>query len=252
MNSGYFKTKDQTFLSYSYSGSGPIDVIILHGGLGDSREMAAISNNLDPRTFRLIQMEFRGHGMSYHGTKDLDYNLYADDAFFLMDDLGIKTASVIGYSDGAITGLVMAYTQPERIRTVIAISPDTGRAGWNETIDLSTTFDELKQNEEMRADYSEISPEPEKFELLLSRVKALWESEKHLDLEKLKEIKAFCWIVGSENDEYIKKEDLDLIQKEIPNADKYFFFDLTHGEITPSIAELFIGNDHVLTSILKG
>ncbi len=252
MASGYFKTSDNTFLHYSWTGSGPMDVIVLHGGLGDSREMAAIVDNLDPWQFRLIQMDFRGHGLSYHGEKDLDYELYADDVFSLMDELAIKKAAVIGYSDGAITGLIMAYRKPERVRAVVAISPDTGIAGWVDNTDLDVTFKEIAQSEEMQADYQEISPEPRKFELLLSRVKSLWQSEKHLDLVLLREIKAFCWVIGSENDEFIKKEDLELIKNEIPNSDTYFFFDLKHGELTSAVAGLSIGNDHVLSSILKG
>ncbi|KAB2907180.1 MAG: alpha/beta hydrolase [Ignavibacteriales bacterium] len=252
MNSGYFKTQDYTTLHYRVTGVGQNNIIILHGGLGDSREMSIIIDNLDQEYFRLIQMDFRGHGRSYHGEKNLDYNLYADDVFALMDELKIETASVVGYSDGATTGLVMAYKQPDRIKTVVAISPDTGIAGWTEGTNLDHTFEELASIEEMRADYQSISPEPEKFHQLLKRVKALWQSEIHLEIEKLKDIKAFCWIVGSESDEFIKKEDLDLIQKKIPNSDKYLFFDLKHGELAPSVAELSIGNDHVLTSILKG
>ena len=251
MNSGYFKTVDQTFLHYSYSGSGPMDIIILHGGLGDSREMTSIVNSLDPAQFRVIQIDFRGHGLSYHGPSELSYDLYASDVFCLMDELGVKKACVVGYSDGAVTGLVMAYTQPDRVKCVAAISPDSGSAGWVGNTNLDATFSEIAQSEEMRADYDEISPELVKFDLLLSRVKALWGSEKHLELKKLAEIKAFCWIVGSESDEYIKKEDLDLIKNEIPNSDTYFYFDLKHGELITAVAGLSIGNDHVLTSILK-
>jgi len=251
MNSGYFKTVDQTFLHYSYSGSGPLDIIVLHGGLGDSREMTSLVNSLDPVQFRVIQIDFRGHGLSYHGPADLTYELYASDVFNLMDELGIKKAGVAGYSDGAVAALIMAYTQPDRVKCVAAISPDSGSAGWVEKTDLDATFIEIAQSEEMRADYDEISPEPSKFDLLLSRVKALWGSEKHLDLAKLRDIKAFCWIVGSESDEYIKKEDLELIKNEIPNSDTYFFFDLKHGELITAVAGLSIGNDHVLTSILR-
>lgn len=251
MNSGYFTTKDNTKLFYHTMGSGPHHVILLHGGLGDNREMAPVLYQLDRNKFSFIAPEFRGHGKSFHGELPLSYELYAEDVFGILDQLGIEEASVIGFSDGAITGIVMGYQQPKRIKTVIAIAPDSGKDGWHEEINLHDAFASIAQDEEMRNDYKSLSPEPEKFDRLLDSLKSLWLSPVHINPEKLCEIEAFCWFVASERDEFMKLEDIEMLCNKVPKAEMVILPDLKHGELTPVLAELTRGNRHVLTDMLE-
>jgi pimeloyl-ACP methyl ester carboxylesterase len=252
MLSGYYITRDNTKLFYHITGSGPHHVILLHGGLGDNREMEPVLYTLDRNKFTFIRVEFRGHGRSYHGELALSYDLYAEDIFGIMDELKIETASVVGFSDGAVTGLVMAYKQPKRIKTVVAVAPDSGKEGWNEEINLHEAFEIIAKDEEMRNDYMSLSPEPEKFDLLLERLKSLWLHPVHIDIERLGEIEAFCWFVASERDEFLKLEDIEMLCNKVPNGELHLLPDLKHGELTPVLAELSHGNRHVLTEMLEG
>jgi len=251
MENGYFVTPDNTPLYYTVLGNGSKPLILLHGGLGDSREMMPVISELDLSIYTLILIDFRGHGKSFHGKLALNYELYANDVFGVMDQLGIAKTSITGYSDGAVTGIVMGYMQPERVKTVIAIAPDSGINGWKENVNLDAEFTKIANDAEMLNDYESLSPEPEKFPLLLERVKNLWKSPVHVDMEKVNLIKAFCWIVGSDSDEFIKLEDFELLFNKIPLANWYIFSNLKHGELTPALAKLSFGNIHVLTKMLE-
>lgn len=251
MRSGYFTAKDKTKLFFHTTGSGPHPVVLLHGGLGDNREMAPVLYALDRNKFSFIAPEFRGHGRSFHGELPLSYELYADDVFGILDQLGIEEASVIGFSDGAITGIVMGYQQPKRVKTVVAIAPDSGKEGWHKEIDLHEAFASIAQDEEMRNDYKSLSPEPEKFDRLLDSLKSLWLSPVHINPEKMSEIEAFCWFVASERDEFMKIEDIEMLCNKVPKAEMVILSDLKHGELTPVLAELSRGNRHVLTDMLE-
>ncbi|MBK7868674.1 MAG: alpha/beta fold hydrolase [Ignavibacteriales bacterium] len=219
--------------------------------MGDNREMAPVLYALDRNKFSFIAPEFRGHGRSFHGELPLSYELYADDVFGILDHLGVEDASVIGFSDGAITGIVMGYQQPKRVKTVVAIAPDSGKDGWHKEIDLHEAFANIAQDEEMRNDYQSLSPEPEKFDLLLESLKSLWLSPVHINPDKMSEIEAFCWFVGSEMDEFMKLEDIEMLCNKVPKAEMVVLSDLKHGELTPTLAELSRGNRHVLTDMLE-
>lgn len=252
MTDGYFVTPDNTPLFYSVAGQGDRWVILLHGGLGDSREMIPVASALDLTEYKLVLLDFRGHGKSFHGKLPLNYDLYATDVLGLMDHLGIEKASIVGYSDGAITALVVAYSEPDRITRVVSIAPDTGIEGWRDDVNLDLVFPQIALDDEMIQDYEGVSPETEKFPLLLDRVKILWESPSHIDRKRLAEIKAVCWIVGSDSDEFIKQEDLKLIAHSIPFSFLHSFSNLKHGELTPALAKLTDGNIHILTEMLEG
>src|SRR5262249_26616390 len=56
----------------------------------------------------------------------------ADDAFGLLDHLGIESAHVVGASMGGMIGQTMAIEHPERVRSLVSMMSTTGnrRLGW--------------------------------------------------------------------------------------------------------------------------
>jgi pimeloyl-ACP methyl ester carboxylesterase len=71
--------------------------------------------------YRVIAYDNRGHGQS---AKLYDLEAYgapimAEDAFRLLDHLGIERANVVGYSMGARISAFLAFAHPERIRSLV-------------------------------------------------------------------------------------------------------------------------------------
>ncbi|MHC5652991.1 alpha/beta fold hydrolase [Stappia sp. ICDLI1TA098] len=70
---------------------------------------------------RVIAIDNRGHGESQGSHKPDDYGApaMAEDAFRLLDHLGIGRADVMGYSMGARISAFLALNHPERVRSVV-------------------------------------------------------------------------------------------------------------------------------------
>ena len=63
----------------------------------------------------MIVADSRGQGRSTRTPEPLGYRLMAADVLALMDRLEIAKAAIVGWSDGAITGLQIAISAPQRI-----------------------------------------------------------------------------------------------------------------------------------------
>ena len=65
-------------------------------------------------------MDTRGHGRSPVTSRDFSFELFANDVSALLDFLGLSSVAVVGWSDGAITGLQLALNQEKRVAKLFA------------------------------------------------------------------------------------------------------------------------------------
>jgi pimeloyl-ACP methyl ester carboxylesterase len=88
-------------------------VLLIHGGLGHA-DMWAFPVPALAEKHKVIVAVRRGHGRSTRSDQPYAYALMAADYLALLDDLKIDKAAVVGWSDGAIIGLDIAVSHPER------------------------------------------------------------------------------------------------------------------------------------------
>jgi pimeloyl-ACP methyl ester carboxylesterase len=70
--------------------------------------------------YRVIVPDLRGHGSSdVPEDRDFSDEAYASDVLAVMDDLGIDSAHVFGYSLGGWIGFELAASSPHRVRSLI-------------------------------------------------------------------------------------------------------------------------------------
>ena len=95
---------------------GPPDapVVLLLGSLGSTLEMWDPQVPALARHFRVVRLDTRGHGRSPVPPGPYSIDDLVDDAFALLDRLGVTTASVVGLSLG---GMTARTTRPPRRRT---------------------------------------------------------------------------------------------------------------------------------------
>ena len=117
---------------YAVYGNPPADgrppVILLHGGDASSDIWGFQVPALVAAGRQVIVIDSRGHGRSSWDGR-LGYELMASDVIAVMDALGVSHADVVGWSDGAILGLIMAMRQPERVRRIFAFGANTDVVG---------------------------------------------------------------------------------------------------------------------------
>lgn len=110
-------------LYYEVAGEGD-PVVVLHGGMGTARLDFGPQIDLLAREFRVYAVDQRGYGRSEHIDRFPDDYLrqQADDTIAWLDALGVKSALVLGFSDGGIVGLYLAIERPDLVRGLVAVS----------------------------------------------------------------------------------------------------------------------------------
>jgi pimeloyl-ACP methyl ester carboxylesterase len=108
---------------YEAEGDGP-PVVLLHGMMGRSdmwRMEGYVEGLRDGH--RVILVDARGHGRSARPTDPAEYGLHchAADVLAVLDELGLPSAAICGWSMGAGTALRLAASAPERVVAVAAL-----------------------------------------------------------------------------------------------------------------------------------
>jgi esterase len=103
-------------LHHKRYGSGKV-IVILHGLFGCRDNWHPVAKSLSLR-YCVVVPDLRNHGRSFHSER-FDYDVMADDIRRLMDDLGIRRASLLGHSMGGKIALRFAALFPERLERLI-------------------------------------------------------------------------------------------------------------------------------------
>jgi len=110
-------------VGYKIFGNGPRRAIALHGWLGDLSVFNPVLWALDPGEVSLALMDYRGYGSSKSLTGPFDIATIARDALALADHLGWARFAVIGHSMGGKAALRVAADAPQRVQSILAITP---------------------------------------------------------------------------------------------------------------------------------
>jgi pimeloyl-ACP methyl ester carboxylesterase len=108
-------------LSGEESGDGP-PVVLLHGLTATRNYVIHGSRALERAGRRVISYDARGHGAS-GPTTDYDYASLARDLEAVLDDRDVAEVVLAGASMGAHTAVRFALDHPDRVRSVVVITP---------------------------------------------------------------------------------------------------------------------------------
>lgn len=107
-------------LYYEVHGDGP-PLIMLHGGVTPSEMFGAPLAEM-AKAHKVVALHARGHGLSKDSSRPWSFEVFADDVAALIGHLGIRKASVMGYSSGALVALQTAIRHPQLVDKLIVIS----------------------------------------------------------------------------------------------------------------------------------
>jgi pimeloyl-ACP methyl ester carboxylesterase len=214
--SGYAPVNDIKiwYASFGPKASQGEPVILLHGGLANANYWGNQVKALQSR-YRVIVMDSRGHGRSSRDDKPYGYDLMASDVIALMDFLKIPKAAIVGWSDGAIIGLDIALTHPERLTKLFAFAANSDPSGVSD-ITSSPVFNAFIARAEK--EYEKLSPTPTEYKNFLGQIEKMWETQPNWTADDLGRIAVPVWIVDADHDEAIKRENTEFMAANIPNA----------------------------------
>ncbi|HUO87970.1 MAG TPA: alpha/beta fold hydrolase [Rhizomicrobium sp.] len=200
-------------LYYETYGSGP-PVLVLHGAGAFLETMHYFITALSP-THTVIAVDSRGQGRSSDSAGPITYAAMGDDMIKLMDTLHIKSADVVGWSDGGIVGLDMAMKHPDRVRRLIAISANYDVNGLDPKVFASGFFEHEAQD--VKPFYEAIAPDPKHFAALKQKLLHMLKTEPHYSTAELGRIRAKTAIVAGEHDLILRRH-TDAMARAIPGA----------------------------------
>ena len=116
------RADDGTAIAYRTRGTGPTDVLFMHGWGGSGASFNEILKYVDLSGVRVTTVDLRGHGASDkpEGTYSLDR--VAQDTLSVADDLGARRFVIVGYSMSAKFAQYVTYVAPQRVRGQVLVA----------------------------------------------------------------------------------------------------------------------------------
>ncbi|WP_019788916.1 alpha/beta fold hydrolase [Streptococcus sobrinus] len=113
----WIKTADGTFVFVEIFGQGQ-PLVFLHGNSSSSRyfkqQVAFFAQNC-----QVIVVDSRGHGRTRAVAKTISFEQMADDLHQVFVILGIKTAILVGHSDGANLAMIFQQKYPQAVEGML-------------------------------------------------------------------------------------------------------------------------------------
>lgn len=200
-------------------------VILLHGGLGHSSNWGYQIPALVDAGYRVIAIDTRGHGRSTRDARPFSYELFASDVLAVMDTLDIAKATLVGWSDGACTSLVLALRTPSRVSGVFYFACNMDPSGvhpFEMTPVIQRCFNRHK------ADYAALSATPGEFDAFADALTAMQGTQPNFSAADLAAIRVPVRVVHSEHEEFIKREHAEYLARTIPGAELVLLNGVSH------------------------
>lgn len=208
---------------YSYGVGDP--VILLHGGLGHSGNFAHQIPSIVTSGRRAIAIDSRGHGRSTRDVQPFSYALMASDVLAVMDALGIGRATIVGWSDGACIGLLLAKDRPERVAELLFFACNVDSTG---TLPFAMTAAIGHCISRHRKDFEVLNPMAGGFDALMADLQPMQSGQPNYSADDLASIGVRVTVVQAEGDEFIRRDHAEYIARTIPDARYELLPDVTH------------------------
>lgn len=200
-------------------------VLLLHGNGGSHGSFCKVIDALCTAGLGVIALDSRAQGQSSRGTRRLTYELMAEDALCVLDELGVSRTHVLGYSDGGIEALLLARDHGDRVRSIVTsganLTPDgvIDDPAWDTpgSADVNGAWASFMEDSALPTEVDpRLLPSPEEARLTEELLRLMLE-EPHIEASSLARIHCPACIMVGEHD-CITAEETEAIVSNIPGA----------------------------------
>lgn len=220
---GYVETMG-AHIWYASMGQGPA-VVLLHGGMGNATNWGFQVPALIEAGYRAIVIDSRGQGRSTNDGRPFSYVQMADDTLAVLNHLGVERAAFIGWSDGAVTALILADNRPERSAGVFFFACNVDPTGTKPFVYTDVIGRCLSRH---RQDWAARSPTPDAFDATFEAVGEMQRTQPNYTAADLARLRVSVWSVLGEGDEFITREHAIYLAETIPGASLHILPGVTH------------------------
>jgi pimeloyl-ACP methyl ester carboxylesterase len=185
---------------YEVEGSGD-PLLLLHGGLVTIETWSNQRGPLAER-YHVYLPERRGHGRTPDVAGPIGYDLMAADTAAFMQALGIRSAHMVGWSDGGNVALELALGWPALVRKMVMIGAaahvkgsSAGSMDWVNSLSVDSLPKFLSEP------YDRLSPDgPEHFPVVAAKAIEMWKTQPRHEMSELAAIAAPTLILIGDDD----------------------------------------------------
>ena len=220
-------------------------VLLLHGGLGSIEnfggQIPALAEN-----YKVIAMDTRGHGRSSDVDEAYDYHMFARDVAAVLTELGVADVPVIGWSDGAIIGFIMAIHHPGTISKLLGLGGNSDVAGLRPSVFNDTLVHDYVVL--ASGTYAKTAADPSNFEAFSQKVFALWGGWTPITEDELRSISIPVTIAAGVYEEAIDENHTRMLAETIPGAELWLIENSSHFALWQQVESF---NEGMLRFLMK-
>jgi pimeloyl-ACP methyl ester carboxylesterase len=188
----------------------------LHGGFGTVEDFASQTPEL-AKHFRVVAFERPGHGHTADNAEPFSFATMAAYTVDFIEALKLGATNLVGWSDGAITALLVAISRPNLVKRLVSVSGlfDTNAQSLEDlNWTRSLTPESFRKNmAPLVRRYDEVSPDgPAHFPIVLEKTKRLWLNEPNIAKEELAKIGAPTMVMAGDRDAIPIEHTLELFR----------------------------------------
>jgi pimeloyl-ACP methyl ester carboxylesterase len=193
-------------------------VVLLHGAFGGASSFAGQTPVLVAAGYRVHAPERRSHMHTPDVEGPLTYSVMAEDTIAYLDQVVAGAAHLVGWSDGAVVGLLVAQRRPDLVRRVVLIGQYYNSSG---KVPGSTIEEDLSSLDGLGflADaYARVSPDgADHFAVVHAKTMQMLRTEPEIDLETLRAVTAPTLVLQGDRDE-VTLEHSQAVVATLPDA----------------------------------
>ena len=218
---GNFVEANGINLYYEIYGDGE-PLLLIHGNGGTIKNMGYQIGYFSDK-YKVIVPDCRGRGKSELNTDSLTYEQITSDLIMLLDNLGVDSCDIIGWSDGGIVGLLMGMNYPDRTKKIVTMGANL----WHDSTALYPWVIEwIQTSRQEAAQMIQNQDKSKNWQVIYQRM-ALMDDQPNITLTNLQKIKSPVLITAGDKDA-IKEEHSVLIYQNIPKSQLWIIPGGTH------------------------
>lgn len=210
---------------YAVYGKGA-PVVLLHGGMGHGGQFGfQVPALID--TFQVIAIDSRGQGRSTTGNVAISYDRMASDVIAVLDQLAVKRASFVGWSDGGEIALKLAIGFADRVDRALVFGANYDGNGSKPRSRPNATF--AAYSARCRVEYDRLSKgRGVTYGAMVQALLPLWRNPSGITKDQLRGITAPVLMADGEHDEVIELAQIREMAELIPKGRLKVFGNTSH------------------------
>jgi pimeloyl-ACP methyl ester carboxylesterase len=221
-------------------------LVLLHGGLCAIETFDGLRRILVD-CYRVYLPERRGHGRTPDVDGPYSYDLFAEDTIAFLDAVAPLRAHLVGFSDGATVGLLVALRRPDLVATLVHIGQPVHVDGIQPELRNVVKLDTMPQGmlpPVLRELYEAVSPDgAAHWDIVVDKAWQMMRTEPNLDIAELAAVRAPTLVVVADHDIPTVAHAAEMSEA-LPNGRLVVVPDATHGlpMEKPDVLALIVGD----------